>query len=1318
MRKPRTSASPKRPLAFEALESRVLFDAAPEQAPAEIIETTEAHPPEPEAALPAEQAPLTELRQVVIIDGGIENVETLVNEFSSRMPNAEIFVLDPTQDGMEQISSLLAGYEGIDALHLVSHGAEGTLQLGTADLNAETMQGKYLDDLKVIGLALSQEGDILIYGCDFTAGESGLEAAMILGGITGADIAASSDATGATILEGDWDLETSIGALENDSLKVESWNGLLTGTPPVLDLDSTDSATVASDNLSSNTATGGTGWSTDWTKIVDADGNDIRFTGGTLVLRDPDNLVDVRRSVNLSGYRDPTLSFTYNTSGNLANTDTYQFEYSTNGGGSWTVLAALSNDPVGGPISVSYSLGSVGSATTVFRARFTGGSNDNTKQVILDNFVVSGSLPNYSTNYLTNATPVAITSSNVGITDGDDTTMKSASITLTNAKAGDLLQVVGVLPGSIVASAYNPGTGVITLTGTDTKANYESAIEKLFFSSTSSVAGDRVLNIVVNDGTGNSNTAVSTITVALESDADGVADSIDIDDDNDGILDQNEMVLVTSAPVTSTLTYDAAASAAAPLVNGQRPIILTDGTITVTITNDFGATISGAVVNTDSSSGTAESVRVTATSPTGSVFIQGLVFSDLDDFDPTQFVDALALDQLGTWSNLGNSDGINKLYSYSNDAAGEAAATTATAEPVSFADLRSRGALSPVLLNPASATQDNYRATFTLTTPTSTFLVFGTDVVTPMDQVTYFTFNTLPITYTIQSYQDIDTDGDGIVNRLDIDSDNDGITDNVEAQATAAYINRSGSDLDGDGLDDNYDANDANTSVSASIGLLPVDTDSDGTKDYLDSDSDNDGISDIIERGDGAPTSVTSTTDTDHDGLLDIFEASNVNDGYDSNDENLTGSNFNLAKSPTLNADGSNAIPLVRDLLFRKPNQAPVGVNDTGTAVEAGGTANGTPGSNASGNVLTNDTDADTGSAGLTVTAVRTGATEGVGTAGTLGSALAGTYGSLTINANGTYSYAIDNSNATVQALAVGQTLTDSFNYTLSDGSLTDTAVLAITIQGRNDAPSIDFDVDDSEGTGGADFAATFTEGTPPVSISDTLDTQITDVDDTAMSSMTWTLAAILDGDLEILSINGTDFPLGTTTGSPVSVIAGATTFAITYNSATGVFAFANNSAGDMPVNDLRTLIASTTYRNESLLPSLGNRILSATVNDGDAVSNTATTTLSVVRDAESTAWSISGSSSVIEGSSATYTISLSNAIRAGETASVAIGLTDLDTTGADHDTLNTALVLAVSDYNASPAPGTLAWDGTTLTFTSDGSGVIDAALRFLGDNR
>ena len=59
----------------------------------------------------------------------------------------------------------------------------------------------------------------------------------------------------------------------------------------------------------------------------------------------------------------------------------------------------------------------------------------------------------------------------------------------------------------------------------------------------------------------------------------------------------------------------------------------------------------------------------------------------------------------------------------------------------------------------------------------------------------------------------IDSDDDGIANRLDLDSDNDGITDNIEAQTTANYIAPSGAggtedfiDSNQDGLDDNYDA--------------------------------------------------------------------------------------------------------------------------------------------------------------------------------------------------------------------------------------------------------------------------------------------------------------------------------------------------------------------------------------------------------------------------------------------------------------------------------------------------------------------------------
>jgi len=61
-----------------------------------------------------------------------------------------------------------------------------------------------------------------------------------------------------------------------------------------------------------------------------------------------------------------------------------------------------------------------------------------------------------------------------------------------------------------------------------------------------------------------------------------------------------------------------------------------------------------------------------------------------------------------------------------------------------------------------------------------------------------------------------------------------------------------------------------------------------------------------------------------------------------------------------------------------------------------------------------------------------------------------GAYGTLHLNADGTYSYTLA-SNA--QALAQGETATDSFTYTVSDGSLSSTGTLTITINGANDAP-------------------------------------------------------------------------------------------------------------------------------------------------------------------------------------------------------------------------------------------------------------------------
>ena len=125
-----------------------------------------------------------------------------------------------------------------------------------------------------------------------------------------------------------------------------------------------------------------------------------------------------------------------------------------------------------------------------------------------------------------------------------------------------------------------------------------------------------------------------------------------------------------------------------------------------------------------------------------------------------------------------------------------------------------------------------------------------------------------------------DTDSDGIPDYLDIDSDNDGIPDNLEAQTTAGYIPPSGIDVDGNGLDDAYD--------NGGVGLIPIDTDGDGLPDYVDDDSDNDNVPDFIEAHDsdfnGVPEVVLIGSDKDNDGLDDGYEGGTAID-RDVNDE-------------------------------------------------------------------------------------------------------------------------------------------------------------------------------------------------------------------------------------------------------------------------------------------------------------------------------------------------------------------------------------------------------------------------------------------------
>ncbi|WP_238591810.1 type I secretion C-terminal target domain-containing protein [Pseudomonas abietaniphila] len=112
-------------------------------------------------------------------------------------------------------------------------------------------------------------------------------------------------------------------------------------------------------------------------------------------------------------------------------------------------------------------------------------------------------------------TSVAIADSDVTIKDNDNSTsLKSATIALTNGKTGDALSVDSAnLPSGITAKISG---NVVTLTSAagSSLADFQTAIQKVAFStSNTSATGDRTITVKVSDGIVSSTEATTTVHV-------------------------------------------------------------------------------------------------------------------------------------------------------------------------------------------------------------------------------------------------------------------------------------------------------------------------------------------------------------------------------------------------------------------------------------------------------------------------------------------------------------------------------------------------------------------------------------------------------------------------------------------------------------------------------------------------------------------------------------------------------------------------------------------------------------------------------------
>jgi VCBS repeat-containing protein len=496
-----------------SLEQRLMFDAAAAATAAEV-QSEQVAQDQAEAAVSSEgtaesttpeqqesqellhaigsYSPGESSTEVVFVDPTVPDYESLL---AGMGPNVEVVVLDASRDGVEQIAESLTGRSGIDAIHLISHGDAGTLQLGTGTLNAESMSTRYADEFTTIQQTLSEQADILVYGCNFAEGEVGQAAVARLAELTGADVAANSDRTGHIDLGGDWKFETQVGSIETDLAITDAaqmdWKGILT-TETVGDQFSSSSY----DNHD-----GTQKWASDWFETDagggGASGGDVHVASSQLRI-DAGSVGDqASRQVDLSGTSGAILTFDYTNS--LSGSDQIEIRVSADGK-TYTTLTdgVFSPKSNAGSGTVKLDISGYASASTTIQFIVTGvGGGD---RLYVDNVQVS-----YDTGAANSAPTI---SSNGGgttasVTVGENSTVVT-TVTATDVDAGHTLGYSIAGGADAARFTINNSTGQLSFVSAP---SYEAPADS---------GGNNVYDVTVqvSDGQGGTDTQALAVTVA------------------------------------------------------------------------------------------------------------------------------------------------------------------------------------------------------------------------------------------------------------------------------------------------------------------------------------------------------------------------------------------------------------------------------------------------------------------------------------------------------------------------------------------------------------------------------------------------------------------------------------------------------------------------------------------------------------------------------------------------------------------------------------------------------------------------------------
>ena len=808
----------------------------------------------------------------------------------------------------------------------------------------------------------------------------------------------------------------------------------------------------------------------------------------------------------------------------------------------------------------------------------------------------------------------------------------------------------------------NPGTTINLTVGTPVTLTSGTVVElqsdgTLDVTQSSSVTSVERFDYIITDANGG--TAQATITLLADHDADTIANIDDIDDDNDGVLDLDELQTGYRLRYWELQGFDERFAPFPTTSSSTTPSYRPE--VTETIYGSSGLRIAPGAADIDTVIKTSSE---SFTTTEGTLTTSNLYLTDSEPIAAATggfyLVETILGIPAGTTTLSIRLNGVNTIF----DLQALFVAHDGSNVPSDGArDLKFVGEA----LNRLSASEPDpeialnvsgkgaVRVAFTLQDGQSNSIAglqWNIDGAGWVD---------VPVSAT---YYGHDSDGDGKFDHLDIDKDNDGITDNVESQTTGGYIAPSGTgaamiDANNDGLDDNYDVAAGTPGFKPDgLGLAEVDTDMDGTVDTLDSDSDSDGVDDVAERGDGQQTTTPSGptyNDADGDGLLDKFEGSSTTDGFEVNDENIIGDDggadgeyhrFGLndtdadtnANEGTTPRTSNDATPLASDLDFRDNSvewsiTGPGSVNEGDTTTVYTISLDGTMDINETAEIIIDFTDNSTAANDLgAVTANRAELLAAIKT-------IADGRADLTFNDT--------TGKLTFTAQSVGDSMADiTFTLTATEDSVieadeqftvllttpTSTTGANVDLDSANDEVQTTITDDDS---GLVSIAAT-TNGDEDRPVDGVFTVNLKDSGGNAITSST---ATTITYTVSGTSSEGDDF--ATIATKTVTIPAGSSSATITID-----------------VTDDTRIEGTETVTVTLNSISSGDSDITIDSSNDDATIN--------IADNDSAEWSITGPGSVTEGDTTTnYTISLSGSFDNSETAEIIIDFTD-DSTAAN----------------------------------------------------